>query len=765
MLNRKMLRDLKNQFGQFLAVFLLCALALASFTCFRSTDNGAYEALDDFNESCKTASAWIYGESFSEDNAGRVAGLDEITETQLRTRLSAESTDQKQAQVDLYLENDNRLSRPKVVEGEEIDFHDTDSLWINRQFADAWDLKPGDAFSFSCAGQTVTKTIAGLILSPEYIYMKADDDLDTDFRNIAYVYMAKEAFPFNEMIPFNQLLVRTGQEDVMALEEKAASALDDHYAVFIDKNSLPGIRVFDDEIHQHEQFSYLFAVIFVLVSLLIIMTAMRRMIDSQRTQIGTMNALGLKRSTITLHYMSYSFFVSVLGSILGILIGPATIGQYMIDIFGEFYSLPDWGMKSDPGYFLCAAAVIGCCTFAAWFSCRRLLKVEPAEALRPAPPKSGKRTLFEKLPVWDHLGFTLQYDLRDAARSKLRILMSIVGTMCGMMLMVCAFACSTTIDETYSWNFDRLTNYNTQVTFESGTDLATEESLRDQYEGELIMTAGIELSPEKKAVSEKKETATLTITEGKNLYGLTGMDLESEKLSEGEVALTYKLAKKLGIKEGDDIWWHVYDHNEWYWSKVGLINRNPMTTGITMLRGDLEADTSVAFEPSALLTSEQVKKTDNGSISSVSTKSEMIKAFDSMVELISVLYVFFIVLSLLFVLLVLYNSGSLTFNERQREFGTLKVMGFQTGQIRKLFTVQNIGVTVIGMILGAPLGKVMLQYMFDSNGDAFDYQIVTKPSDYLIAGACVLLTAILVSFLFSRRIRRLDMTEALKDME
>ena len=142
-----------------------------------------------------------------------------------------------------------------------------------------------------------------------------------------------------------QLLV-----EAMTLEEKVSEALNGNYAVFIDKNSLAGIRVFDDEIHQHEQFSYLFSVIFVLVSLLIIMTAMRRMIDGQRTQIGTMNALGIKRRQITLHYMSYSFFISLLGAIFGIIIGPATIGQYMIDIFGSFYSLPEWGMKSDPGY-------------------------------------------------------------------------------------------------------------------------------------------------------------------------------------------------------------------------------------------------------------------------------------------------------------------------------------------------------------------------------------------------------------------------------
>lgn len=765
MLKHKMLRDLKGNLGQFLAVFLLCTLALATFTCFRSTDNGAYQALDDFNASSKTASAWIYGESFSEEEAAQVEQLDTITATQLRSRLSGESTSQGQAQVDLYLEKDNQLSMPLVTEGNPIDFADPDSLWINQQFADIWKLNVGDDFSFSCAGQTVTKRIAGLILSPEYIYMKADDDLDTDFKNIAYVYMARSAFPFNEMIPYNQLLIRSDQTDVMALEEKVSEALDGHYAVYIDKDSMPGIRVFLDEIHQHEQFSWLFAIIFVLVSLLIIMTAMRRMIDAQRTQIGTMNALGLKRSTITLHYMSFSFFVSILGVILGILTGPATIGRYMIDIFGSFYTLPDWGMASDPGYYLCAAAVVGCCTLAAFLSCRRLLKVEPAEALRPAPPKSGKRTVFEKLPGWEHLGFTLQYDLRDAARSKLRILMSIVGTMCGMMLMVCAFACSTTIDETYSWNFDRLTNYNTQMTFESGTALADEESLRDQYHGELVMTTGIEVATKEKAVADEKETTTLTVTEGKNLYGLTGMDLQSESLKEGEVALTYKLARKLGIQEGDDVWWHVYDHNEWYHSRVGLINRNPMTTGLTMLRHDLEADTDIAFAPSALLTDEQLDQVADDRISSVSTKSEMIEAFNSMVELISVLYIFFIVLSLLFILLVLYNSGSLTFNERQREFGTLKVMGFQTGQIRRLFTIQNIGVTLLGMILGAPLGKIMLQYMFDSNGDAFDYQIVTKPSDYLVAGGCVLFTAILVSFLFSRRIRRLDMTEALKDME
>ena len=125
----------------------------------------------------------------------------------------------------------------------------------------------------------------------------------------------------------------------------------------------------------------------------------------------------------------------------------------------------------------------------------------------------------------------------------------------------------------------------------------------------------------------------------------------------------------------------------------------------------------------------------------------------------------FVAFAILLTVVVLYNSGNLSFNERIQEFATLKVLGFKTSQIRYLLTLQNLWLSVIGILLGAPFAKVILQYMFDSNGDSYDYEAVIASGDYFLGAIVVLLVSVLVSFLFSKKIKKLDMVEILKGME
>ena len=126
---------------------------------------------------------------------------------------------------------------------------------------------------------------------------------------------------------------------------------------------------------------------------------------------------------------------------------------------------------------------------------------------------------------------------------------------------------------------------------------------------------------------------------------------------------------------------------------------------------------------------------------------------------------FMVIFSVLLIVIVLYNSGNLSFNEREKEFATLKVLGFKSSAIRRLLSTQNLWLSILGVICGIPLGRMPLQAMMDSNGDAVDWPCYVAPQTYLIAGVFVMVVSVLVSFLFSRRIRRIDMVEVLKGME
>ena len=274
------------------------------------------------------------------------------------------------------------------------------------------------------------------------------------------------------------------------------------------------------------------------------------------------------------------------------------------------------------------------------------------------------------------------------------------------------------------------------------------DRLKDEVDGELVMVGQVEISKKKNATTKEKTKQTLTVVEGKGYYNITDEKQNILTIPKGTVALSHKVAKDLSVGIGDTIYWHIYTENTWYKAKVGVINRSPDTQGITFLREDFEK-TGADFTPGILATNQDASSYKNREyVTNVVTKAELKQAFDTSMEVVDLLLYFMVGFSALMIVLVLYNSGNLSFNERIKEFATLKVMGLQTTQIRNILTIQNIWLTVIGLIIGAPFGKATLEAMMNSNGEQFDYTIRITPQVYLESALLVLVVSMLVSFYF-----------------
>lgn len=184
-----------------------------------------------------------------------------------------------------------------------------------------------------------------------------------------------------------------------------------------------------------------------------------------------------------------------------------------------------------------------------------------------------------------------------------------------------------------------------------------------------------------------------------------------------------------------------------------------------MLREDYEA-AGMQFAPSMLVTKNDcTDAADNDYVNAVHSMKDLQAAFDKSMEVMDILVYFMVFFASMLIIVVLYNSGNLSFNEREKEFATLKVLGFRTSAVRKLISTQNLWLSVIGVLLGIPVGRAPLQGMMDSNGDAIDWPCYIKPTTYLLAAAFVMAVSILVGFMFDRRIKKIDMVEVLKGME
>ena len=226
-----------------------------------------------------------------------------------------------------------------------------------------------------------------------------------------------------------------------------------------------------------------------------------------------------------------------------------------------------------------------------------------------------------------------------------------------------------------------------------------------------------------------------------------------------------KQAKKLGLKKGDMVYWKRSADSKWNKNEIGFISRHPSIMGITMLREDLEAQ-GFEFKPQMLVSKQSCDGAeDMDAVSAVHNMTDLKAAFDKSMEVMDLLVFFMVFFACLLIIVVLYNSGNLSFNEREKEFATLKVLGFKSSAIRRLISVQNLWLSVIGVILGIPIGQAPLQAMMDSNGDQIDWPCYISPVTYVIAAAFVMSVSVIVGFMFQRRIKRIDMVEVLKDME
>jgi len=782
MLFRKMLRDYKANFGAFFSVFLLAALAMALFCTFEGHVLSQTVARENYHKECNLSDVWMYGEGFPDDELDTVRNLDFVKDAQLRMSVTGSAPDCDGAQVDIYLERENLVDTPYYISGEPFNPTDTDGIWLSNAFAKLRNIKVGDDFTIEYNGITFTREVKGLVESAEYEFREADGDADVYLENIAIVYMSYDAFPIRDYInhmvdkisdeklakimPYTQMIIVTTDGGGLAHEEALAESIGHDYSAIVDRKSIPGLARLDSELEQHQSFSYLFVIIFVGIAILVIATSMGRMVEQQRTQIGTMNALGLKRHKIMRHYISFSLVVSVVGVVLGLLVGTLWGSPAVIGMFANWYVVPGLHSVFHPMYLIIAAGIVAVCVLASYISCRKLLRIKPAEALRPAAPKKGKKCIFERLPFWKKLSFTSQYNLRDISRAKLRSFMCVIGTAVGMLLMIYAVGCNELLGSMIEINFNRVTVGEYQIKFSEDAKTETVDDMAEELDGEMVMMNQVEVAKEKNAPSDKKKKETVTVLEGKNLYNILDLNNQVKKLTPGTIGISRKLAADLDVKEGDTIYWHLYTKNTWYEAKVGTIYRSLESQGIAYLREDYEK-TGAEYTPSFLMTDDKAAKdkADLDYVTGVNSKSEMQAAYESSMEIMNMMVGMMAVFSILMIVVVLYNSGVLSFHERVKEFATLKVLGLRSSKIRRILSMQNLWLSIIGIIIGAPLGNVSLNAMINTNGENFDYNLMLAPVDYVIAGIFVMIISMLVSFMFSKRIRKLDMVEILKGVE
>ncbi|MBO4373829.1 MAG: ABC transporter permease [Lachnospiraceae bacterium] len=766
MLIRKMWRDLMKNKTQFISIFLMSFLGMFVFVGIDTESSGGSQCVSSYYAKYNLSDLWVMGAGFSDDDvklASKVKGVKQV-ERRLALTGTAEKYDNAYMYVN-YLEKNN-INSLMLCEGEPFD-PDRDGVWLESWFADSNGIKVGDRFSVKVDSTRTDAIVRGLVEAPDYVYFVSESDMMyPNYKKCGAAFMSPVMYPDPENIIYNQLIIDvydeySGDDSVGIIKKKLEKRFDRDDIAVTDRDQNLSYATFDAEMKQHGAMGVMFAVVFVAIALLGIVTTMARVTAGQRIQIGTMKALGFSKTAITMHYVSYGFIISALGCISGAYVGYLVMPAWILGMFEGAYLIPGLkGAMTGRSIAVTAAAVL-VSTLVSFLSCRKELKDPPAITLKPPAPKKVRHSGLEKSRLWLRLDFSTQWNIRDVMRNKLRSLMGILGVMGCAMLLVCGFGCFDSINGLIDKMYGELMTASNKIVLSADADADYAYDLSVLYKGQMIEEKSVEF------VSDTaKKSGSATIVDKGNFIHIQDSRLKPLKLTDRGIAMTSKMAGLLGLKEGDRVRWHIVGDDKWQYSRIEQIYRDPSVQGITMKRNVFE-EMEYTFCPTAVLTNKSVDPvlTEEDEISSILNIEAMKAAFSETMEIMNAMVYVMVLAAVLLGVVVLYNLGVLSFVEKTREVATLKVLGFSSSKIRRILQKQNLWLTVIGIAVGIWAGWEMLYVICTTVSDTLDMFPILYFPTYVWSIGGTFLVSIGVNFMFSGKVKNIDMVDALKGVE
>ena len=746
-----MLRDIKINKTQFIAIFLMAFIGIFAYSGIYAEYYGLEQTSNDFYSQTNLADGWVYNTDFDDSTLDKIS--DFTTDADRQTVIQSVADMENLPDITLHFIEKGTISKFYTTEGEDFNASDASGVWLDTRFAEARNLHVGDKIEFEFDNHTIKKEIKGLGYSPEYVFETSPSSLTPDFALMGFAYLSANAYP--EDIEYDTLLVKYNISDKQ-FQEKLDDSID--YLSFTKQKDHLSVSKFADEMAQHKMIGDVFPIVFILVTFLTLLTTMTRIVSHQRTQIGILKAVGFKDKTIILHYISYGFWPVIAGAVLGLITGPMIIPQMFYPTMKVSYSMPSWNPGFDMSFVYIAISLMVLSVLVTYLSCRRISKENPANTMRPKAPDVSSNGILEKSRFWKHLNFNIRWNIRDAKSNKFRALMTIVGVMGCVALLIAAFGMNDSLNELKSWEYDDISHYESKLLLSNEANPLELYYILNETDGSFIMQQSIEI----KAHNEE-DTVTLLATNNTDLISYTDSNRNPIEIDEGYVSISQKLADRFDLTIGDKIKWHIVGNDKWVISKIDQIHAEPIQQGLIMSPDTLE-DKGLNFAPTNILTKQKFGENFD-SIKSTTTIDKMEESWDQITSSVMMMvYVVTIVAGAL-AIIVLYNLGILSFTEMEREIATLKVLGFRTSVLRKLLLTQNVIFTAIGYVLGLPLGLYFMTLMMNAAGDSLYYIPSLTWGNILLTAVITFSISIGVNLMFSDKINELNMVEALKDVE
>lgn len=549
-----------------------------------------------------------------------------------------------------------------------------------------------------------------------------------------------------------------------------------------DRDDNLGYNEYDSSSDKIAAIAEIFPIIFAFVAILICVTSMERMVEEQRLFIGTSKSLGYSNFKIMFKYLAYSSLASVTGAIIGLIIGFIIFPKFIAGVFP--YSIPELSVQFDWIFALVALlSSVAITSISVIFACYSSLRQNVAELTRPKAPKAGKKVFLERISfIWKKLKFTQKVTVRNILRYKSRFFMTVIGIAGCTSLILVGFALNDAISGIGNKQFNDIFKYNISINLKD--KISTEEL--DKISNSIInindfSSEAILLSKSVDIIGQTEESCTLIVPQdiSKLMNIVTFRNRETGNnilLDDNGVVLTEKLANMLNVRVGEFIKLKISDEDT-YELKVSAITENYILHYMYMSQNLYEKiysnkpsynqiyvkiDNFNVEDKEAI--SKEIKKNDNVSV--VIFNDDLLDSFSYMIESINYVVVILIASAGLLSLIVIYTLTNINISERIREIATIKVLGFYENEVSKYVFRENIILTIIGSLVGLVIGNYLSSFVINTSEiDILMFGRQIYALSFILSVGITMIFTLIVNAIMLRKLKSIDMVEALKTIE
>ena len=764
---------------RFISILVIVLLGVGFFAGIRAVAPDMKNTLDDYYEKTNMYDIYIasnYG--IREDIIDKLQKKYDIEAVYNFDTITTKKEDY--ATKIISYDKNNQINTPKLVKGKMPEA--IDEVVIDNHYRN--EIKIGDKLTIdSELIKNNTVTVTGYVESPLYIsaerdstnllsgtidyylYMN-DDNIISPVKTAAYIKLNTDESRFSKKY---EEIVKTAKKDIKKTLKEEKQTDEKWYVLDIDSNA--GFYQYEQDTQRIDNVAKVFPLIFFIVAVLICLTTMTRMVEEERSQIGTLKALGYSDISIMFKYILYAALATIIGSMIGVAIGYRILPDLCFEMYKNMYRLGNIKLSYYSSLTFQGMMIALLCTLGATiYTCRKTLKESPANLLRPVAPPPGKRVLLERIKlVWNHLSFSYKVTVRNVFRYKKRFLMTIIGIAGCTGLILAGFGLKDCIVKMVPHQYEDIFSYQAKINL---NEEKTNETIDKIKENKRIKDI-LEVHEESITIDNKdtNQSVTLVIPKDNPKEFIKLQDRKTEEqynLTDGLI-ITEKLAKLLEVEENDIL---KFSGTDTYKEKVAHITENYLFHYIYLPKSSYKQDEyNTVLIKTKNMTEKEEKELANElkeipGVSSITFTSSTRHVFDDTMDSFAYVSLILIVSAGALAFVVLYNLSSVNISERRRELATIKVLGFYDKEVYQYINRENTILTLIGILLGLGTGNILTMYIIKTcEIDMLMFDTTIAWPSYLYAILITMSFAILVNIILYFSLKKIDMIESLKSIE